>query len=125
MFFDLFSDFFDDAIKVFAPAQQTPFPKITCPTCHMTLERFAKSGKLGCSDCYGAFRPQMVQVLKSVHGNVTHTGKVPRNASEKIKIKRELDELKAKLDAAVAAERYEDAAVLRDRIRELSKKEGI
>jgi len=32
-----------------------------------------------------------------------------------------LSKLKAELDAAIAAERYEDAAVLRDRLR---KKEG-
>ena len=124
MLFDPFSDFFHNDIHIYAPTPAS-FPKITCPTCHMTLERFAGSGKLGCSDCYGAFRSQLLQILKSVHGNVAHTGKVPKNANEKIKIKREIDQLKASLDTAIAEEKYEEAAVLRDKIRTLSEKEGI
>ncbi len=124
MFFDLFSDFFESGVNVFVPAPAS-LPNITCPTCHMTLGEFAKTGKLGCSDCYEAFRPQLVQVLKSVHGNAEHIGKTPENVSEKLKIKREHSRLKSALDAAVAAENFEEAAALRDRVRDLERQEGM
>lgn len=124
MLFDLFSDFFDDDLNIFAPSPIST-PQISCPACHMSFQEFAKTGKLGCSECYNAFRPQMKQVLGSVHGNIAHTGKIPKSAGGKLQAKRELETLKLKLNEAIASERFEDAASLRDQIKAMSDKEGI
>lgn len=124
MFFDLFSDFFDNDLNLYTPSHVST-PQISCPACHLSFEEFSKTGKLGCSECYHAFRPQMKQVLRSIHGNDTHTGKIPHSADGKLRAKRELEALKLKLNDAVAAEQFEEAAKLRDEIKALSQKEGI
>lgn len=124
MFFDLFSDFFDNDLNLYTPMPVST-PPISCPSCQMPLSEFSKTGKLGCSECYNAFRPQMKQVLRSIHGNVIHNGKIPHNAEGKLKAKRELETLKLKLNDAIAAERFEDAAKLRDKIKQISQREGI
>lgn len=48
-----------------------------CKTCGMSYEDFQKTGKLGCGDCYKLFGDKMKPVLKRLHGNLGHTGKVP------------------------------------------------
>ena len=48
-----------------------------CKTCGMSYEDFQKTGKLGCGDCYKLFGDRMKPVLKRLHGNLGHTGKVP------------------------------------------------
>jgi protein arginine kinase activator len=48
-----------------------------CKTCGMSYEDFQKTGKLGCGDCYKLFGDKMKPVLKRLHGNLGHTGKMP------------------------------------------------
>ncbi|MEA4973941.1 MAG: UvrB/UvrC motif-containing protein [Candidatus Metalachnospira sp.] len=92
---------------------------VKCPNCGMTYEELRRSGKFGCSSCYAAFEPYITGSLKSIHGDNTHKGKAPkRNGGPLIK-KHELDELRRKLAEAIANEEYEEAAVLRDRIKSL------
>ena len=67
--------------------------KIECQTCGWTSEAFQKNGKLGCPDCYKARPKPSVSLL---HMNLKH--------------------LQVELEDAISAERYEDAAVLRDKI---------
>ena len=58
-----------------------------------------------------------IPYIKRIHGNTTHCRRLHRRPE--IKLRRDIERLKRELDAAVAAEEYENAAVLRDRIREL------
>ena len=122
MLYDLFSDFFDDSFKLFINEPQRSVANIQCPQCHTSLAQFSQNGRLGCSGCYDAFRPYLAHVLKSIHGNAEHTGKISKNANEKIKLRRELEKLKSELQSAVAKQDFENAASLRDRINELEGK---
>lgn len=124
MLYDLFSDFFGDDFNFYTPRPQTTVPNKQCPSCGMSLAEFAKSGKLGCPDCYEHFRPYLSGVLQSIHSNTTHTGKISKNADERIKRKRELEKLNAELKGAIEQQDFERAAVLRDRINELKQKEA-
>ncbi|MBE7026736.1 MAG: hypothetical protein E7410_04140 [Ruminococcaceae bacterium] len=124
MLYDLFSDFFDDGFKLFINEPQRSVPNAYCPKCNMSLAQFSKSGKLGCPDCYEAFRPYLNEVLKSIHANTEHTGKISKNANEKIKLRRELENLKKELADAIEKQNFENAALLRDKIKELEAKEG-
>ena len=126
MLYDLFSDFFGDDLNIFmqtphTSAQQT-VPNAVCPKCRTSLAAFSKTGRLGCPYCYEEFKPYLTQVLKSIHGNVLHTGKIAKNASEKLKTKRELEQLSKQLDEAVAKQDFERAATLRDQINALKQK---
>jgi protein arginine kinase activator len=100
---------------------------IKCPNCGLTYADFKKIGRLGCGDCYVAFRKYLVPLLKRIHSSNQHIGKCPtkpKTASKVYKKKIALPELKNQLQKAIQQEAFEDAARLRDQIKALeSKKE--
>jgi protein arginine kinase activator len=91
----------------------------TCPSCGLTLAEFRESGKLGCPDCYHAFIRDLSVLIRRLHGALRHTGRGPGERSAEQAIRLELAALRNQLAEAVAKEAYEEAARLRDRIREL------
>ncbi len=97
---------------------------LQCPNCGMTYEDFRKFGRLGCSECYEAFKMYLGTLLKKVHGANHHLGKTPVKipVSEKRKIET-LQDLKTQLTKAVQMEDFELAAELRDKIRDFEKKD--
>jgi len=94
-------------------------PVTRCDVCGMSFDDFRKSGKLGCANCYRVFRDNLSPILRRLHGNTEHTGKIPAKVSDTVKYTEEIERLKAELSAAVESEQYERAAELRDRIRKL------
>jgi protein arginine kinase activator len=97
---------------------------VRCDTCGMTYSQFSKIGKFGCSDCYRHFADKLDPLLKRVHGNTAHAGKVPKRAGGKVKTRREIDRLKQEMQSRIEREDFESAARLRDRIRELEREMG-
>jgi protein arginine kinase activator len=97
--------------------------KLTCSTCGLGYDNFRKLGRLGCAGCYVSFRKYLVSLLKNIHGSSQHIGKTPVKAGKIVKEKSQLQELKNKLQRAIQLEEFEEAASLRDRIRELEQKE--
>jgi protein arginine kinase activator len=107
--------------------------KLQCANCGLSYEDFRKFGRLGCSECYNAFRGHLSSLLKKIHGSNQHLGKHPagRVVTQSAASKKEareskedsLQELKVQLQQAVLAENFEQAALLRDKIRILEKKE--
>ncbi len=96
----------------------------SCNKCEMTYSRFRKTGKFGCNSCYDEFKERLIPLFKKVHGHHTHTGKVPKRTGGMIKIRKEIEKLKKKLNDAVQKEEFEKAAEYRDRIKELEKKKN-
>jgi len=97
---------------------------IKCKKCGMTFEDFQKVGRLGCGECYITFRKNLIPLLKRIHGSNRHVGKAPKEIDEtdgKKKIS-EIQELRQRLQQAIDSEEFEEAARIRDRIRELEKK---
>lgn len=92
-----------------------------CEKCGLTYSQFGKLGRFGCDECYSFFGSRLDPLLKRVHGNTVHTGKIPMRGGGRIQRKRELDELKFELQKSIAQEEFERAAQLRDRIRQLEK----
>ncbi len=90
-----------------------------CPLCKMKLSTFLKTSKPGCGECYSAFEKEMAPLLKKIHATNIHSGKVAKSGDEKVIAKRKIDLLKAKLQDAVKKEQYEEAAKLRDEIKEM------
>ncbi|MBO5213906.1 MAG: UvrB/UvrC motif-containing protein [Clostridia bacterium] len=88
-----------------------------CPTCGMTLKEVSASGMMGCADCYDSFRDYLQRLLPRISGNKSHTGKSPRASAEKPED--DLTALKEKLAQAIQTENFEEATVLRDKIRAL------
>lgn len=96
-----------------------------CPNCGMTYSEFLKIGKLGCNQCYEAFRKQLKPLLGRLHGRTQHIGKAPVSIKDRFDRLQRIKEIKNELQKAVLKEEYERAAVLRDKIIEEEKRAGI
>jgi len=114
-----------DLLAGLADLGSTMPPEVTesikCPSCGFTYQDFKKVGRLGCSECYEAFKKQLAPLLKRIHGSDRHVGKVPLMVGKTVKDTRTLQELKMKMEKAIQAEEFEEAAKLRDKIKELEK----
>lgn len=93
-----------------------PVSERHCPSCKLALSELRKSSRLGCGDCYEAFEDELGPMLRSMHKGTRHQGKAPVGE----RIKRDLWSLRKKLKDAVASQRFEDAAALRDKIKALA-----
>jgi protein arginine kinase activator len=91
----------------------------TCPMCGMSYSDFKKNGLMGCNECYRNFAAIVTPVIKRVQGNIEHIGKLPLKSGKVIMERKLLDNLKDQLQKAIIAEEFEEAAKIRDRIREL------
>jgi len=98
-------------------------PDVVCPRCKTTWGQFTKSGRLGCPGCYEAFREPLQPMLLQIHGRVQHGGREPLHTADEQRVRSQQEELTRQMEQAVAAEDFETAAVLRDRLRELVRKE--
>lgn len=110
-----------------APTADAPAMKTRCAQCGLTYDDFKKIGRLGCSECYTAFKPSLVPLLKRIHGSNQHLGKSlnPQSVSEQkvsSKLHDELEIAKQELQKAIKKEEFEEAASLRDKIKFLEKK---
>lgn len=90
-----------------------------CSTCGYTLEQFRKSNRLGCPQCYHAFRGSLLAILSHLHRHVSHLGKVPRPVAGQADRQGLLRRTRVALEKAIATEDFEKAARLRDEIQRL------
>ena len=99
-----------------------------CPKCSITWDRLRQDGRAGCAHCYETFADQLHEVMQRVQHAPEHHGKKPRaaekrrNRLEHLRARRDhrLAMLHRRLDEAVRAEKYEEAAKLRDQIKMVS-----
>lgn len=82
----------DDLLNVGAEAGNQQQRSLSCPSCGLKLSELRREGRLGCSACADAFRPELSRVV------------VPGRESGP----------ERRLAEALAAEDYESAAILRD-----------
>lgn len=98
---------------------------LKCPNCGLTYADFKKIGRLGCSECYTAFKKYLVPLIKRIHGSNIHFGKSPVKTTvvKSTKKKPDLQDLRGKLAKAIDAEAFEEAARIRDQIKDLEKEQ--
>jgi len=94
-------------------------PSQRCPICGFTQADFKKTGRLGCSSCYDTFADGLATLLKGMHKGLRHTGRMPARLSRRFALADRVKNLEGELKQAVTDEKYEDAARLRDEIRQL------
>jgi protein arginine kinase activator len=90
-----------------------------CEVCGLKFVEFRNHGRLGCAHDYDAFKDDLLPLLESVHGDTKHAGKSPRRVPQPKGDQLELSQLRKKLQQFITDEKYEDAARVRDRIKEL------
>ena len=94
--------------------------ELVCPRCGFTQADFKKTGRLGCADCYATFADGLGGLLKSMHKGTRHVGKSPAALRQTREVSERLTGLQRQLAKAVQDENFEQAALLRDQIKELN-----
>ena len=104
---------------------------LQCSRCGLAYEDFRKFGRLGCGDCYNSFKEHLSGLLRKIHGSNKYLGKTPLSfqampaapsSGEASAVLSPADvpgNLKQQLQSAIAAEDFEKAAIIRDKIRSL------
>lgn len=91
-----------------------------CPHCELTFSEFQRVGKFGCAKCYQAFSERLQPIIRRVQsGNVNHHGKIPKRQAGNLHTKRKIESYKLQLQQLIADESFEEAAIVRDQIKEL------
>jgi protein arginine kinase activator len=91
--------------------------RLACPACGIKYMEFRNSGRLGCPNDYDVFRAGLSPLLERIHRSRRHVGKTPRRPGDPIRLAAVAD-LRRRLQEAVEAEAFEEAARLRDLLRE-------
>lgn len=86
-----------------------------CPACGLTRDTLRDRRRFGCPVCYDAFGDDVQAFLRELQYGDAHVGRTPRKAA----IQRRLALLQSSLSEAIATQRYEEAARLRDQIKAL------
>lgn len=103
-----------------------------CAVCGLTESEYAEKGRLGCPSCYSYLR-SFKKINGKYYGDMKYNGKKPLNYLKITPVRNtlpdtgalstvkdeDISKLKVELENAVEEERYEDAARLRDIIREV------
>jgi len=90
-----------------------------CEVCGLKFIDFRNSGRLGCPHDYTSFQSELSPLLEGIHGSTRHAGKSPRRLPQTRQTQQELTRLRKQLHKAVVEEAYEEAAHLRDKIRQI------
>ena len=109
---DLFNSVFEN--KKFVKEEKR------CKSCNTSFNEIAKSGKLGCPECYREFREEISPSLLKIHGKNKHISNVSvkkSTTSNKNENSNEIENLEKELKEAIATENFEKAAELRDIIK--------
>ena len=127
---NIFGDFENDFSSLLGSFFGNVLPARTqtarCSSCGSTYAEIAKTGHVGCSNCYDVFGELLLPSIRRIHGNTTHCGKKSGKPETEKQLKPEeetkeqmINKLKEELDKAVAEQNYEHAAELRDKIKEM------
>ena len=92
--------------------------ELKCPQCSFTQADFKKSGRLGCPECYKTFVEGLEGLLKTMHKGTRHAGKVPEALRRTRESADRMKTLQKKLAKAIEEENFEQAAALRDEIKQ-------
>ena len=95
-----------------------------CPSCGLSEGELRRSGKLGCKVCYSTFGKTVESMLERLHISSEYKGKVPENLRDSISLTKKIEKLKIELQRAVDAQEYEEAAKIRDSIKQLESFDG-
>ncbi|MFT5466784.1 MAG: protein arginine kinase activator [Verrucomicrobiales bacterium] len=129
--------------------EQTIQPKssrgLICPKCGFSQGDFKKTGRMGCSECYDIFTAGLEGLLKAMHKGLSHMGKAPHGFEaglipeipaaagaddeplEELEPEPEpvpteenrIEALQEKLASSIEEENYEEAARIRDELRQI------
>ena len=118
------TDFFSSLSELLSPPESLQKNAETvCPSCQMNYGDFVKSGRLGCEKCYETFKKILIPLIKRVQRSTLHLGKRPLPGDAKGHVRAALHKLQRRLAQAVENENFEEAARLRDEIKQVEEQQ--
>lgn len=87
-----------------------------CLSCGTSLNHILESADVGCANCYVTFGQEIESMLEAFHCSLVHRGKSFVFDDERTRISLELQSKRLLLRNMLKAEKYEEAACLRDEI---------
>lgn len=95
-----------------------------CDKCSYTFDDYLNTGFFGCPNCYSSFSDRIDSLLYKMYGKNRHRllqdySINNRKKESKINNINSIEELKKMQEIAIKEEKYEDAAKIRDRIKEI------
>ncbi len=90
-----------------------------CPDCGISFEQFSKNNRFGCANDYEIFKDQLEQLFDELHGAKQHIGRGPNNSDQHAQLLANRIRLEKRLQDVIAEERFEEAARIRDQLKEL------
>lgn len=97
--------------------------EIKCKKCGYTLSKYRSTGLFGCEECYNTFKKEIDSLLPKIQGKNRHVNKKARKVKNaKNTQMSELDKLKEELKQLIEQEKFEEAAVVRDKIKNIESK---
>ena len=123
---NIFSSFFSDTLPTLSGARSE-----RCDTCGSTFDEIVRTGMVGCADCYGKFYDRLLPSIQRIHGRARHAGKRPGANDPKTGSPKQAEAqaaptkeeriaaLEADMQKAIESQNFEQAAVIRDNIKEL------
>ncbi|HTM57493.1 MAG TPA: UvrB/UvrC motif-containing protein [Candidatus Udaeobacter sp.] len=92
---------------------------VQCPSCGLLYSQFRETGRVGCAECYNAFKFQLRPLLRRIHGGLECKAKQPPRQGGDVSRARQIQRLHDELQRLVEHEEFERAAAVRDEIRRL------
>lgn len=116
---NIFSSFFGDSSFALTGARTE-----RCEKCGCAFDDIVRTGMVGCADCYEKFYDKLLPSIQRIHGKSNHAGKTPKPSAEKKKVKEKtkeekIAELEEDMKKAIETQNFEQAAIIRDKIKEL------
>ena len=129
---DLLAGLSDTSKSSTATKESDKAAVLKCSRCELPYEDFRKFGRLGCGECYTSFKEHLTGLLRKIHGSNKYLGKTPATYKEEqpdnlptgvlaLLPAETLADLKQHLRSAIAAEDFEKAAQIRDKIKNFEK----
>lgn len=126
-FSSFFGDFLNEYDNDFMPILKKT-NELKCDKCNMTYREFIETGKFGCDTCYDTFSERIDPILRRLHGSNRYNGKKANINDKKEEVvepktimskNEKIQNLRKELKKLVQEENYEQAAKIRDQIKEL------
>lgn len=121
---NIFSSFFKDSAFALASAKTEK-----CDTCSSTFDDIIRTGMVGCADCYEKFYDRLLPSIQCIHGKAKHVGRVPyievpdekkaKEEKKELSTEEKIEKLQTEMKKAIDSQNFEQAAVIRDEIKEL------
>ena len=93
--------------------------EIVCSACGTTESAFTQKGLLGCGECYKHFEGRLAPLMRKIHGSSSHEGKSPQRTGGRARLNKQIKDMKENLKQLVDKEEFEQAAKIRDQIKDL------